>query len=185
MIRNSGSVNIKFLLLFILISLCGACSIKRQYNPTDQVSIDPESLPEVTISNPVTLINNQESNEETLLYTYYSVNDYYGNLHLWTDETIRALTQAIELKGGKVVKNSDKVIKVSVVEVSVDQNPLVDISTFSVAVIYETGNNIRKKIIGSQTSFVVGFHTWPLDNAIEYSIIDLLKDNEIINYLNN
>ncbi|PIP38807.1 MAG: hypothetical protein COX19_10645 [Desulfobacterales bacterium CG23_combo_of_CG06-09_8_20_14_all_51_8] len=185
MIRNSFSGNIKFLFLFVLISLCVACSIKRHYDPTNQVSIDPESLPNVTISSPVTLINSQDSNEETLLWTVMSVNEFYGNLHLWTEETIRALTQAIELKGGKVVENSDKVIKVSVVEISVDINMWTSTQTAYVTVIYETGNNIRKKIIGSQTAWAVGVQYWVLDNAIEYTITDLLKDEEIINYLNN
>ena len=185
MTRNSLKFGIKFLFLFILISLCAACSIKHHYNPTNQVSIDPESLPDVAIKNPVTLINSQKSNEETLLYTYYTVHDYYGNLYLWTEETIRALALAIELKGGNVVENSDKVIKVSVVEVNEEENQWTNTVTFYVTVVYEAGNNIRKKIIGSQTNYRIGFQTWPLDNAIEYSIIDLLKEEKIINYLNN
>jgi hypothetical protein len=185
MTRNSFPGTIKFLFLFILIFLCAACAIKRRYDPTNALIIDPAELPDAMINNPVTLINDQASDEETLLYTVMSVNEFYGNLHLWTEETIKALTHAIELKGGKVVKNSDKVIKVSVGEVSFEQNAIVNIVTLNVTVTYIAGSGIVKKITGSQTTIGVGPQTWPLDVATVKTIYDLLEDEEVINYINN
>ncbi len=186
MTRKSYSGYIKFLFLFFLISLCAACAIKRKCNPIEGVNINADSLPEVIISNPVTLINNQGSNEEQLLFTVFMINDYYGNLYLWTEEAIKILSQAIELKKGKVVKNSDKVIKVAVTQVNAYENKVWGL-TGEVTVLYETGNNIRKEISQYQ---VFGPMTeqkldWVLDTTIEYTIMELLKDEEIINYLNN
>jgi len=187
MIRNSFSGYIKFLFLFILIFfLCTACTIKRKCNPIEGVNINPDSLPEVIIKNPVTLINNQGSNEEQLLFTVLMINDYYGSLYLWTEEAIKILSRAIELKKGKVVKNSDKVIKVAVTQVNVYENKVWGL-TGEVTVLYETGNNIRKELSQHQVFSPVTDQKldWVLDTAIEYTIMELLKDEEIINYLNN
>jgi len=172
---------LKLFMLFIFLSLTTGC-ISHHYDPTGYISIDPETLPDVTIKNSVTLINNQDSDEEIYIYGV-GAHSWYANLHLWTDEVIMSLSQAIASRGGKVVENSDKVIKVSVAKVNVDSN-MWGSSTFYVVIEYETGNHIQKKITGSQYAQNLFYSTWPLDTATEQAIRDLLADKEIINYLN-
>ncbi len=177
----TGMLILKILLLFVFISLTTGC-ISHHYDPTGYILIAPETLPAVTIKNSVTLINNQPSDEEIFIYNL-GAHQWYANLHLWTDEAIKALAQAIESRGGKIVENSDKVIKVSVAEAKADTNMWTGSSTFYVTIEYETGNHIRKKITGSQYAHPF-FSTWPLDRATERAVRDLLSDKEIVNYLN-
>jgi hypothetical protein len=178
---NSGFRLLSILSLSIIVLVSFGCATRiNQMDPTEVV-VYSEHLPPLTIKNSVTLINNQPSTDPVLLATT-GFDEYYGNLNLWTEGAIDGLTQAIKHRGGDVVPDAKKTLKISVTDATLDYGENTWHWHAKVWVEVITGSGLKKEFTAYQIAGVALFEMH--NNVVAYAVIEILKDKDIINYLN-
>jgi hypothetical protein len=178
----------KFRILFIkYLALCypiilflTSCSIHHDYKWTEY-QIAPNRIIAANRLNQgeITLIN--EQNDKTIrLLNSMGPNNLYGTLFQLSESIITQLASELEERKVRVINNTKKNIAIRVENAEFARGMWGSRANMNVTI--TAGNNYRRVL--SITNFSPQYLWSSWDGAIALTVIDILNDNEIIEYIN-
>jgi hypothetical protein len=157
-----------FMISFLLLTGCGPI------HPTD-VPLGLHDMTTFYSSEPISLINAQEVNEIKI------TDNTKTNLSEWTNQAIVLIKQWFEQNNIQVVEGSNKYLKVSIPEVSID--PKSNMCT-NVTLHIETGTGFERSYTARGCAGGVT-HNRSAGYAINYAVVDMMHDGSILKYLSD
>ena len=163
----------RFLGVTILFLILNGCTVNHELKPP---ALKPADVPALTLSEPIRW-NNSQTSQEAIIITD-SIDKYNINLQKYTEVVISALKAEFDRKGYPYSDLADRVISVSVVDVSMTNFMGGVVCNFDLAI--KLGDGMVIGIQGSAKSMV-------REKAINYAAADavrkILNHSDIIRYL--
>jgi len=160
-----------FLVLFIL----GGCS--HQYTPNAS-TFALESIPEFSTAKSITLRNTQSSTNEVLFGANMG-HKFYGNYQEWTNTAIEITRRELIERGMDVTSDSQKSLNLSIESAKGTFGTWVVLCEITLKA--ETSEGYIKTYLGENRSPEGLFRA--ADGAIMRAVAEMLRDNEIVEYL--
>lgn len=160
--------------------LCG-CTINLKLNVESRYLPKDEPLPKLTVTKPIAVKNISTDTVENKLGACATNFNLFGKLYDFTSSASEAVKEALGRQGVLIDEKAEKVLELNVYEAKC----LMETWTFktSTALRVKTGDKLEKVYngdahVGNAYASSAGFETAILD-----SVSQLLKDKDIIKYL--
>ena len=166
---------IRLFVLFLIIGTFLSCS--HRYQARLQ-KVNTDNIPGISANQPITIINDQPSDEYTLVYAQ-GAHKWTASRRQCTDIAIQMLSEELKNRGVQVATGSEKTLKISIVNLAGFMGFTRITGKLSLKVATGDGYmNIYE---------VLNATPWTIDRAlngaISLAVIELLKDEKIRNYL--
>ena len=166
---------LRLLVLFLIIGFFLGCSHRYHARPQ---KLNTGKIPEISANQPITIINDQPSDEYTLVYSQ-GFHKWQASMKQCTEIAIQMLSKELENRGVQVAEGSEKTLKISVTN-------LAGFMGFA-----RITGKVNLKVVtgdGYMNIYDVKNPTpWTIDRAlngaISLAIVELLNDEKIRNYL--
>jgi hypothetical protein len=166
--------------ILIGFSLTGCMDHKILRKP--QLTTDPEYLPILNFPNSVAIIKEPLIMNEEVLVCEDIPHRYYVTSEGLTDASVYVLKDIFVRNNVEINNNGNKQLKLSIVEANCE--PGVFTLNYITKIKVIAGDNINKTFSGNQTSPHNTYtSSWAIEKAIISAVLEMLKDPEIINYL--
>jgi hypothetical protein len=168
---------IKHLLVIILLAYAGGCA--HTFVPSMGEDFEPGTIPEFESKNAVKLVNVQTDTESVTFLR--SMWDYYlANRQECSDVAIAIVKRELSKRGMQILDNGAKSLKLSVE--TVDSSGAGYWEVF-VRLRVEAGNGYIAEYEGTSDAWTPYTATGAADGALSDSVVNMLKDPKIIEYL--
>jgi hypothetical protein len=135
-------------------------------------------VPELSVSQPVRLINVQTDNKEILIGKYMG-HKWMGNLNEWTDVAVSLLQTELQKRDINVTEDAFKVLKLNIIQAELIWGAWAIRCILNLKV--ETGDGYTVELEGNNASPATLYRA--VDGAVTKAITALLNDDNILNYL--
>jgi hypothetical protein len=165
----------KCLLSVLLLALAGGC--QYTYKPAVRESFDSDAVPKFSSSREISLQNAQMSND-----TYVS-GQLAMNLRECTDVVLATAKRELSNRGLRVVDNNSRVLKLRVVSVKMASGGGFSGIQIAAELEAQAGNGYSVTYKGLTQSYMAGQVNHMADYALSNSVVEMLKDPKIVEYL--
>jgi hypothetical protein len=176
------SMRIELLLPLLLTGalLVSGCTIKHEYTWTKyELSQERIAAANVLGQGTTVSITNEQPDTESRVLGYLGAHQYLGSLHQLTEATVTQLSQELEARKVAVTNNATKTLKIKVENTKFTLGSWMMRLEMSVHV--EAGNGYVRQIeISNRTPSTV---PRAVDGAVALAVTEILKDPDIIAYL--
>ena len=164
-----------FVLLLLGVTFL-SCSHRYHARP---MKVNTSSIPAISASQPITIINDQPSDKYTLVYAQ-GAHRWMASMRQCTDIAIHLLSRELENRGVQVVTGSAKTLKISVSHLAGFMGFTRITGKISLKV--TTGDGYMNMYdVSNATPWTIDR---ALNGAIALAVVELLKDEKIRYYLN-
>lgn len=169
------------LLLIVFIIFLSSCAAVGKYNPDPKIATG--SVEGINITNTIKISNSQPSTiERTIKFRGIIV-----NYNTFTQSLVEALKMEYERNKVKVNNSADKELQVIVIDVSMYRGAWNYSGVITAEVKY--GNGSIERFSAKRSSYASGFNigsfpTKPLDSAFKDLVANIIKNENILNYIN-
>ncbi len=174
----------KFLrpLAIILPLLAVACG-PLYYTPNPDTN-PMEPIIEFQSAASVNLVNNQPSTEERRVFgDDESPGGAFANYNAWTDTAIAITNRELSKRGISIAENGDKSLKLAIFFVRTTSKILTLEHETVVKMEVETGDGYAAEYVGNNKSFYLLNYQRQTDGAVMRTVVAMLQDQKIIDYL--
>jgi hypothetical protein len=140
--------------------------------------INPVMVPELSVSQPVSLINGQSDNKEILIGKYMG-HKYMGNFTEWTDVAVSLLQTELQKRDINVTEDAPKLLKLSITQAEIIPGMWAIRCILNLKV--ETGDGYTVDLEGNNASPATLYRA--IDGAVTRAVTALLNDDNILDYL--
>lgn len=162
------------IIFFLLVVFCG-CT--HHYVPREY-PINPVLVPELSVSQPVSLINVQTDNKDILIGKNMG-HKWMGNLTKWTDVAVGLLQTELQKRDINVTEDAPKVLKLSITQAEIIPGAWAIRCILNLKV--ETGDGYTVDLEGNNASPATLYRA--VDGAVTRAVTALLNDDNILSYL--
>jgi len=170
-------------IILVLIFSSATISCIKHHIKLEPSYIGSELLPKVKTKYSINLVNSQKNEGEILLCNLMIGHEKFVDLHQFCDTAILVFADALKRNNVQTDEKSDKIIKFSIIKASCYDSAI--FFNFDVTLQLETSGGKTKRYDGAQSVQNVYSAAWAFERAVTNSVMEALKDPEIISYLSN
>ncbi len=151
-------------------------TLKKPYEVTGA-----ENLPTLTTSNSVSIIKEPLSNSDEVLLCEDFPHRWYATSKGLNDAAVHALEDIFIRNNIEVNQNGNRKLRLSVIETTCELGAFTVNHNVKIKVV--GGSSIDKVFSGNQTAAHNTGVSWAVEKAIVAALLEMLKDPEMLNYL--
>lgn len=170
----------KLAIVALLLAMSSGCAV---FHVPKADPIAAGAIPQIHGKGTISLVNGQEDKTVRQLGRA-GFGKLQGDLYSWTEAAIALLSTEVEKAGLKVQSSGEKSIKVTVVAVKLGVSGIdfvASIAKGNVRIKVEAGDGYVKEYVGEKTALKPPSSC---DKALTEAVMNILKDEHIVSYLN-